>query len=472
MSFKGIPYAMPPVGDLRWRAPVAPKPWKSVLIADHFAPDCMQILFKRDDAPPQTHPSEDCLYLNVWRPAASIAKKLPVMVWIYGGGFVNGGSSPKIYDGSAFARSGVILISFNYRMGHFGFFAHPALTQEANGGPTSNFGLLDQIAALKWVQRNVADFGGDPANVTIFGQSAGGGSVHLLMMEPQARGLFAKAIVESGGGRTDVRGMKTQAQAEAIGVEFAKAHGISATDAEGLRQLRDLPATAITDNLYMMTLHSQTDFSGPIMDGQLVKMPIDSAYENGDVARVPMIVGTNDADGLFFSDDINAAYAPVGSHRTQAEAIYDPEGKHDARRIGADIWADVMMLEPARNISRAATALHVPVYAYRFTYVAQFLRSQLPGALHASEIPFVFQTVGARYGDMVQAPDLQEAKLIHAYWVAFAKTGQPAVPGQPEWDRYDPALDQVFLFGQSTVEMKEDPARKRLNFIESLVSRR
>jgi para-nitrobenzyl esterase len=198
-SYKGIPFAAPPVGDLRWKAPQPPKPWTTVLAADHYAADCMQKPFGGDAAPLGTPPAEDCLYLNVWTPAAKNSAPLPVMVWIYGGGFVNGGSSPAVYDGSAFARRGVVFVSMNYRLGRFGFFAHPALTAEAKaqspGAPLGNYGFLDQLAALQWVRRNAAAFGGDPRNVTIFGESAGGGSVNALMISPLARGMFHKAMV-------------------------------------------------------------------------------------------------------------------------------------------------------------------------------------------------------------------------------------------------------------------------------------
>jgi para-nitrobenzyl esterase len=192
VSFKGVPFAAPPVGDLRWRAPQPVKAWTGVRQATEFGADCMQKPFPGDAAPLGVTPAEDCLYVNLWLPQSGAAGKLPVMVWIYGGGFVNGGSSPAVYDGSPFAKRGVVFVSFNYRLGRFGFFAHPALTKENPQGPLGNYGYMDQIAALKWVQRNVAAFGGDPGNVTIFGESAGGGSVLALMTSPLAKGLFHK----------------------------------------------------------------------------------------------------------------------------------------------------------------------------------------------------------------------------------------------------------------------------------------
>jgi para-nitrobenzyl esterase len=204
-SYKGIPYAAPPVGPLRWRPPQPPASWTSVRAATAYGHDCMQLPFPSDAAPLGTTPSEDCLVVNVWVPAKHSAAKLPVMFWIYGGGWVNGGSSPDVYDGKEFAKGGVVLVSINYRLGRFGFFAHPALTKESHGGLLGNYGYMDQIAGLKWVQRNIAAFGGDPKNVTIFGESAGGFSVHMLMTTQLSDGLFERAIVESGGGRTDMR---------------------------------------------------------------------------------------------------------------------------------------------------------------------------------------------------------------------------------------------------------------------------
>ncbi|HUB77227.1 MAG TPA: carboxylesterase family protein, partial [Bryobacteraceae bacterium] len=207
VSFKGIPYAAPPTGPNRWRPPQPVTPWQGVRLAVNYASDCMQLPFPSDAAPLGTSPAEDCLYLNVWTPAHR-SGGMAVMVWIYGGGYVNGGSSPAVYDGTHFAEHGVVFVSFNYRLGRFGFFAFPALTKEDANGPLGNYAFLDQIAALKWVRKNIAKFGGDPANVTLFGESAGGGSVLTMMTTPLARGLFHRAIIESGGGRSGIGPMR------------------------------------------------------------------------------------------------------------------------------------------------------------------------------------------------------------------------------------------------------------------------
>jgi len=286
--FKGIPYAAPPVGANRWRAPQAAAAWKAVLDASAFAPDCAQAPFPPDAAPIATQPSENCLYLNVWQPGGTKAgAKLPVMVWVHGGGFVNGGSSPAVYAGDAFARDGIVFVSLNYRLGRFGFFAHPALEKEGYGG---NFGFLDQIAALKWVQANIARFGGDPAQVTVVGESAGGMSMHMLLQSSLARGLFARAIVESGGGR-DALPQPTLAEAAKAGEAFAPS--LTAD------QLRALPAEKITGDLSMMTMR-QPGYSGPMIDGRTITGSPVAAATAGRYAQVPVMIGANSADGFPF----------------------------------------------------------------------------------------------------------------------------------------------------------------------------
>ena len=258
-SFKGIPFAAPPVGDLRWRPPQAAARWTGVRQAADFAADCMQGRFgpppSAAGAPAPPAPSEDCLYLNIWRPAAPTVRNLPVMVWIYGGGFVGGSSSSPNTSGVGFAKQGVILVAMNYRVGRFGFFAHPALSRERPDETKGNYAYMDQIAALQWVKRNIAGFGGNPDNVTIFGFSAGGVSVHSLLASPQARGLFHKAIAESGGSRDSVLTARPMSKdgvdpnypvsAETIGSQFARSMGIEGTDQDALAKLRSLSAEQV-----------------------------------------------------------------------------------------------------------------------------------------------------------------------------------------------------------------------------------
>ncbi|MDA5195015.1 carboxylesterase/lipase family protein [Govanella unica] len=470
IAYKGIPFAKPPVGDLRWRAPEPVTPWKGVKVADKYRADCMQVMFKVVDAPLAGAPSEDCLYTNIWTSAHASAKKRPVMVWVYGGGFVNGGSSPAVYAGDKFAQSDVVFVSFNYRLGRFGYFAHPALSKEAGAAPHGNYAILDQIAALKWVQRNIAAFGGDPDNVTILGQSAGGMAVHALVTTPLAKGLFSKAIVMSGGGRKLLGPTMSSKQAETIGAEFAKSKGVEGDAAPALKALRALSADQVMDGLSLMTLFTAKNFTPLYADGQVVSGPIDETYQDGKGANIPMIIGTTNADGFFFGDNLDQAYAPVGAARAEAEKIYDPENKHDAMRIGEAISADMMLIEPARHVTRIISQKGQPVYAYRYGYVPGYLRTKVFGAAHSSELPFVFDNVEVRHGAMTTEADNAEARLIHDYWVNFAKTGVPSSTSGGEWSKYDTASDDIMIFDTKGAHQQPDPFRTRLDFAERLAT--
>ena len=295
-SWKGIPFAAPPVGANRWRAPQPPAAWQGVRDATQYSHDCMQVPFPSDAAPLGTTPAEDCLYANVWRPARA-AKKLPVIFWIYGGGFVNGGASPPTYSGTNLAKQGVLVFSANYRVGRFGTFAHPQLTKEnADHGRLGNYGYMDQIAALNWVHNNIAAFGGDPDNVTIIGESAGGMSVHTLVTSPLSRGLFHRAVVMSGGNGIAMGGADLAA-IEKVSVEFAATKGIAADDPEALTKLRALSAEEVTSGLNMTALFAQgpRTFASPFVDGNIA-VDVGDAFRTGRFAKVPMMIGATSAD--------------------------------------------------------------------------------------------------------------------------------------------------------------------------------
>lgn len=483
LAFKGIPFAAPPVGDLRWRPPQKAVPWNGVRPAGALGKDCLQGPIPGDPGL-GTDLSEDCLFLNVWRPAEASSKKLPVLVWIYGGGLVNGGTQPAIYQGGRFARQGLVFVSINYRLGRFGFFGFPALTAERPGELKGNYAYMDQVAALQWIRRNIASFGGDPGNVTVFGESAGGFSVHTLLASPLAKGLFQRAIVQSGGGRdqlgatpplsVDAPGLPS---AETIGVAFAKSQGIEGRDAAALAKLRALPADKVTGGLSMrtfMTLNPVT-YSGPILDGKVVTGQPEAAYRAGRQAKVPIIVGANGADlGLNRAPSLDVLLAPFGD-RKAALAAYDPQGGGDLAAIRAKVGMDQLMLEPARFAAASFAAQGVAAYHYRFDYVGEALTAQnTRGAPHASEIPYVFDTYGAPYIAMVSAKrtgeaspaDLAMARTIQAYWVNFAKTGDPNGPGLPAWPRYDPTKDQLMVFrGDGVVAATADPLKARLDLV-------
>jgi para-nitrobenzyl esterase len=476
--FKGVPFAAPPVGNLRWRAPQPPAPWHGTRKSVDYSADCMQLPFPSDAAPLGTKPAEDCLYLNVWRPAGTAPDaKLPVMFWIYGGGFVNGGSSPAVYDGSKFAAKGVILVSANYRLGRFGFFGFPELSKENPDGMLGNYGFMDQIAALKWVQRNIAAFGGDPANVTIFGESAGGFSVNMLLTSPIAENLFAKAIVESGGGRTGLGGLRLLStavpngppSAESVGVAFAKSVGIDGTGKEALEALRKLPAEQIRGTLNMASM--PPTYSGPMIDGTIVAADPQTVFLSGAGERVPIIIGANSADiGFGFAPTKEALFTAFGVNKARAMAAYDPNGSLDLKPLQAEVAADRMMLEPARFVATVFASRGLPSYQYRFSYVADSMRSEWKGAPHASEIPYVFDTVAARYGSKLTPADEKIAQQMLSYWVSFAKTGDPSTGNTPAWPRYSPESDQILNFTETGPVAEPDPRKARLDVTAAYVT--
>jgi para-nitrobenzyl esterase len=465
-SFKGVPFAAPPVGDLRWRPPAPPPAWSGVKTADSFGPICPQQARGRfADAPI----SEDCLTLNLWRPAgAAPGAKLPVMVWIYGGAFIQGASSLPYYDGTHFAEHGVILVSLNYRLGRFGFFAHPAL--DAGPGPIANYGLMDQIAALKWVQANIAAFGGDPANVTVFGESAGAISVNYLMTSPAARGLFAKAIAESGFGRASPRPLKGDRGAEGFGQTFAEAHGIKGDDAAAAAALRALPAEALN-----------TPFGGlgdpalpnPILDGQIIVESIAQAFGRGAEAHVPYLEGGNSYEASLIpqvGDDPGPVIARAGDPPA-VEALY---GNAPAPEVARELTTDALITEPDRLLARDMTRQGLPVWVYHFSYVATMLRQTAYGAAHGSEIPYVFDNlrdqtlaVAGREMPAATAEDHKLAAAMHAYWVAFAKTGDPAAAGGPAWPRYTLSGDPLLQFGVDGIAVRTDFEKPRLDLLEA-----
>lgn len=464
-SYKGIPFAAPPVGDLRWRPPQPAVPWTGVRQSAQYGADCMQGRFgppPAPGAPPAPPPSEDCLFLNVWSPAsAARGAKLPVMVWIYGGGFVGGSSASPNTSGTQFARQGIVLVAANYRLGRFGFFAFPALSRERPDETKGNYSYMDQIAALQWVQRNIAAFGGDPDNVTIFGFSAGGVSVHSLLASPLARGLFHKAIAESGGSRDSVltaRPMRADGvdpnypvSAETIGIQFAHAMGIDGTDQAALARLRALSAEEVLRGAPPQPGVAAPRYeTTPILDGKLVTETAETAYKARRQPRVPFLAGSNSADTA--GNRIRAAtkeqfFARFGQWSAQAKAAYDPDGLTDLATMITRANDDFGQAEPARFAASAFAANGSPAYRYRFSYVPAAMRERMrTGAPHGGEIPFVFGTLAARPGSTVSPEDLAVSKMMQSYWINFAKTGDPNGAGLPPWPRHDPRKDVIFEF--------------------------
>lgn len=476
IAFKGIPYAAPPVGTLRWAPPQPVKSWKGVRPALHFGPDCAQLPTPGDDAPLRTVSQEDCLYLNVWRPKARSRRRLPVMVWIYGGGFVDGGTSPAIYDGTEFARDGIVLVSFNYRLGNFGFFAFPALDGRA-GGLRADYTFMDQITALAWVRRNAAAFDGDPRNVTIFGESAGGMSVNALLIAPLARGLFDKAIIESGAGRDNGYPLRVLSgspdSAEAIGVKLARHLGIDGEGADAMTRLRASPAAKLVDGLNLNTMKDDhTYVGGPIRDSRLYPGAPVKIYQAGGGARVPVLIGAN-TDEISRWTPVSPAslWKSFSADAAKARRIYDPGGRRTWQAVSTIAGGDQWMVEPARAIARILSARGQHVYEYRFGYVATALRKTLPGAPHASEIPYVFDTVAARYGSETSRADEAMARAMHAYWIAFARTGRPDPRGEPAWPEYHAGADRIMNFTDHGPVFEADPWKLRLDIAERFAKR-
>ena len=488
VSYKGIPFVAPPVGDLRWRPPQPAAAWTGVRQAAEFGADCMQVRFgppppasgtpPAPAASPERAPSEDCLFLNVWAPAgAAPGAKLPVMFWIYGGGFVFGSSALPNTSGTQFAKNGVLLVAANYRVGRFGFFAFPSLSRERPDEIKGNYAYMDQIAALQWVKRNIAAFGGDPKNVTIFGFSAGGVSVHSLLASPMARGLFHKAIVESGGSRDSVLTARPMSKdgidpnypvsAETIGINFAKSMGIEGVDQAALARLRALSADEVLHGASSTPSYETT----PILDGKLVTETAETVYKAHRQPRVPIMLGSNSADTA--GNRIKATtkeqlFARFGQWSGQAKAAYDPDGSADVATLIAEANDDFGQAEPARFAASAFAANGSPAYLYRFSYVQAAMRERMQaGTPHGGEISFVSGTLGTGGSGPPLPPtpeDLKVSRMAQSYWVNFARSGDPNGAGLPPWPRYDPKKDSIFDFrSDGTAGAGPDPWKARLD---------
>ena len=456
VSFKGIPFAAPPTGGLRWKAPQPVKPWTGVKTASKFAPACVQdpMFPQLFMAPPEL--SEDCLYLNVWTPARTPADRLPVMVWIYGGGFVGGQTSVPIYDGTRLAEKGVVLVSVAYRLGAFGFLAHPELSRESGKG-SGNFGLQDQIAGLRWVKANIVKFGGDLDRVTIFGESAGGMSVSMLAASPAAKGLFQRAISESGGSFGGPR-YQNEGGMTVPPLKVAESKGqafLTKIGANSISAARALSADAIQKGVGPMT--SSTDLFWPVFDGDVLPGDQYERYQAKRFNDTAVLIGTNsDEGGLFAQPGVTRAgfekqvREEYGQRADVILAAYPHATDADALKAAKDImrestfawhtWAWAM-LQSERGKGRA------------FVYYYDHRTPQQPnGSGHGSEIPYVFRTLNAPGATALGGPaaprpeDVKVSDLISAYWTNFAKTGDPNSSGLPAWPAFSASDQRVMYF--------------------------
>jgi len=452
-SFKGIPFAAPPTGALRWRQPAPVVAWTGVRDAGQFGHACMQApdrpgsFFERE-ASTTRDVSEDCLTLNVWTPPHLAGAHLPLLVWFYGGAWVAGASSKPLYDGSALARLGMVVVTPNYRVGVFGFLAHPALSAESASRSSGNYGLADQVAALRWVRANARAFGGDPASVTIAGQSAGGLSVDFLMSMPSAKGLFARAIVESGANVGAGPGYATLSRAETVGAAYLRNRG-----ARTIAEMRALPAATILKSLPIDTTQMPTcptcnlNFV-PIIDSAIVPAAPSVVFAEHREAAVPFMIGAtaNEALPLYPHDVPPASYAAWatalwGDQTKLLMHFYMYDTPQTARRAMVQGASD-NSLAGARYEASQHAATGLPTFLYRFQHAPPGRESEIYGAFHGAELAYVFGTF-----DAVKRPWTADDHVISqtfmSYWLNFVRNGDPNGGTLPHWDAYDAAGDSM-----------------------------
>ncbi len=473
-TFKGIPYAAPPVGSLRWQAPQPASPWSGIRKAVEYGPRCMQGSVFPDMVFHDAGPSEDCLYLNLWMPAARSQKPLPVMVWIYGGGFVAGSTSEPRQDGGNLSKLGVLVVSFNYRLGIFGFFSHPELAKESGHQSSGNYGLLDQVAALKWVHENIATFGGDPNNVTIFGESAGSFSVSALMASPLAQGLFQRAIGESGAFFGSTLSLRPRDLTEKAGAEFAK----SALGTDSLAALRAKPA----DELLKAAGKSGPFRFGPNIDGYFLPESVAGIFADGKQSQIPLLAGWNADEGSyrsFFGKEEPTAQNYVVRARKlfgdRVEAflkLYPAATDEEAKRSAQDLSGDQFTaFSTWKWLEMQLKTGNSPVYRYEFDQTLPVPEGVVKGpeaeprAPHAGEIEYVFQMLSSK--NLPWRPEDRKASdLMGKFWTNFAKTGDPNGPGLTRWPAYDKGSGYPVMHISANPQALPDSHRKRYEFLD------
>jgi len=467
--FKGIPFAAPPTGDRRWQAPQSVTSWEGVRKADTWGARCMQgEMFGGPLKSRESEMSEDCLYLNVWTPAENKDEKLPVLVVFHGGGFAAGSGSEPRTDGAWFARQGIVVVAPNYRLGLFGFLAHPGLTAESNGLGSGNYGMLDQVAALRWVHDNIAAFGGDPANVTINGESAGSMSVSALMASPLSKHLFHRAIGQSGAyfpSLTDDMKLKPLDVKEWEGVNFAASVGAASVS--------DLRAKSAHELLDAVMRAGGWGYS-PGLDNYFLPRDVASVFSAGNQAGVPLLAGWTSSElgmSIALSQEkptvesfTNELKKLFGDKYVEASSVYPTTDEEQLMQSAADLASDLFIsFATWKWIETHLSTATVPVYRYRFDRVLPNDPASRFGALHASDIEYAFNTLWSKDAPW-QAVDFEVANIMSTAFANFVKTGNPNGQGVPSWPRFEPD-GQVLYFDETTTRGAEQH-RSRYEFLD------
>jgi para-nitrobenzyl esterase len=480
--FKGVPFAAPPVGDLRWRAPQPAPKWSGVRQADKFGSACLQTNVFGDIYFRDRQPSEDCLNLNIWIPAHAMGTKLPVFLWYYGGGFVAGANSEPRYDGETLAQKGVIVVEPNYRLGVFGFYSHPELTKESGHTSSGNYAFLDQVAALEWVLKNIASFGGDPNNITIGGESAGSLSVSALMASPLSRQLFQRAIGESGAFFPDRKAgirLKSRAETEEFGVKFA--------DSLGAKSLAEIRAKPASDLLQAAAQHNRGFDFGPNIDGYFLSTDVQTIYERGEQTHIPLLAGWNADEGKIqvllapqkptaksFAEQARTRFGDQADEflklypaKTDEEALTSAEALSGDDFIAFSTWKWIDMQRKTANAT---------VYQYLFAQTPAIkpgdkigpLPKNEAGARHAGEIEYVFGTLKSQEGVPWTDGDFKVSEAMGTYWTNFVKTGNPNGGGLPDWPKSDRQNRyQVLYLSGKDIHATADTTRARYEFLDA-----
>jgi len=468
-EYLGIPYAQPPVGPLRWAAPKPASPWVEPRQARQFAPACMQETEKDlgEQNIGSAPISEDCLYLNVWSPLpihdSKIFRKrehkLPVMVWIHGGGFRLGSASLPAYHGRSLARKGAVVVTINYRLGIFGFFAHPSLNTKT--GLDGNYGLLDQVQALRWVKQNISHFGGDEDNITVFGESAGGASILYLMASGSTEGLINKSIVQSGA--LDLP-ETNRYEMEAIALRTTKDFGLGANATSD--ELRALPALRVQKAMPK----ARTD-TMPFIDGKFLKMGMSQSFKKGEFHKIPLLIGSNNYEAGFFPPEFSSRVpAKLGQENwTKASQLTDGYGTGKLTLKAAQIATDLFATVGTKLVAEASAKFGKPTFRYYFSYVSPTKRKSLVGAVHGAEIDYIFQTTLGHSNAPVE--DMRIANELQSRWIEFAKSGIPNLEGHIQWPLYQASNDTRLLHITNKGSLSEgEIAKERISFLQTLTS--